>query len=232
MRFLSLDTSSESGSCVLSIDGRTLVGDCPAGPSHSETLLPLIAGLLGEAGLSLAELDGIAFAAGPGAFTGLRVACGIAQGLAVAHDLPVLPVNSLASMAWAASSTVGERVLTLLDARMGEVYWGCFERLADGVKELVAAEVCPPALLPVPVDGGWIVCGNGLRAYPELGERLAAVANRLMPEILPHALAVAALAEPALARGEGIDAALAVPVYIREKVALTTAERLARGGKA
>lgn len=231
MRFLSLDTSSENGSCALSIEGQLLLGDCPAGRSHSETLLPLIGELLAKAGIRLAELDGIAFGAGPGAFTGLRVACGIAQGLAVAHDLPVLPVNSLAAMAWAATTRPGERVLTLLDARMGEVYWGRFERLAEGLQVLSEAEVCPPALLPELNEADWIVCGNGLSAYPDIAARVTAAARQL-PAILPHAAAVAALAGPALARGEGIDAALAVPVYIREKVALTTAERLARGGKA
>lgn len=232
MRFLSLDTSTESGSCALTVDDQLFVRDCPVGRSHSETLLPLINELLAGAGLALSSLDGIAFGAGPGAFTGLRVACGIAQGLAVVHELPVLPVGSLAAMAWSASANIGERVLCLLDARMGEVYWGCFERQADGVAVLTESAVCPPELLPIPAGGDWIVCGNGLSAYPELAAKLAGIARTQLPTIMPHAAAVAALAAPALARGAGIDAALALPVYVRDKVALTTAERLARGGKA
>ena len=191
--------------------------------------------MLSEAGLSLAMLDGIAFGAGPGAFTGLRVACGIAQGLAVVHDLPVLPVSSLAAMAWAASNSPdhqGEPIISVLDARMGEVYWGCYQCRANELLALTAEGVYPPQLLPLPERGVWVACGNGLSAYPLIGEHLAPWLVRRQDEILPHATAVAALAAPALARGEGIDAALAVPVYVRDKVALTTAERLARGGKA
>lgn len=232
MRLLSLDTSSEFGSCALWRDGEVLARECPAGRSHSETLLPLVNDLLAEAGLTLSMLDGIAFGAGPGAFTGLRVACGIAQGLAVVDDLPVVPVSSLAAMAWTASSQVGERVVVALDARMGEVYWGLYQRQADAMLALAADGVFPPEMLPLPESSGWLACGNGLTAYPAIREKLTPLVVGWRPEVLPHAAAIAALAAPCLARGEGIDAALALPVYVRDKVALTTAERLARGGKA
>ncbi|MCL2635563.1 MAG: tRNA (adenosine(37)-N6)-threonylcarbamoyltransferase complex dimerization subunit type 1 TsaB, partial [Betaproteobacteria bacterium] len=116
MLILALETSTELGSCALWRDGAVLERRCPSGRPHSETLLPLVRELLGEAGVGIAALDAIAFGVGPGAFTGLRVACGAAQGLAVAAGRPLLPVTSLEAMALQAGD--GE-VLALLDARMG-----------------------------------------------------------------------------------------------------------------
>lgn len=232
---LSLDTTTEAGSCALYLRGEVLLRHCPVGQSHSETLLPLVRQLLAEAGLSLNALDGIAFGAGPGSFTGLRVACGAAQGLAVASELPLLPVGSLACMAWAAGAP---QVLVALDARMGEVYWGRYARTAEGVTALVADRVLPPAEVLQDVggmkngSGAWLACGNGLTAYPEIAEQLQSRGIALQPAITPDAGWVAQLAVPALSRGEGLDPALAAPVYVRDKVALTVAERLARGGKA
>jgi tRNA threonylcarbamoyladenosine biosynthesis protein TsaB len=228
---LSLDTTTEAGSCALYLRGEVVQRHCPPGQSHSETLLPLVRQLLAEAGIGLSALDGIAFGAGPGSFTGLRVACGAAQGLAVACNLPLLPVGSLAALAWGAAAP---RVLVALDARMGEVYWGRYARTVDGVTALADPQVLPPAsvLAELPETGDWVACGNGLTAYPELAERLTALGVPQLPQIAPDAALVAALAAPALVRGEGIDPALAAPVYVRDKVALTVAERLARGGKA
>ena len=124
MNILALETSTESGSCALLLGEHLSERRCPAGRPHSETLLPLIRELLSESGVKLAQLDAIAFGAGPGAFTGLRVACGVAQGLAVGAGLPVVPVCGLEAMA----ATVGApRVLSLLDARMGEIYAAAYE---------------------------------------------------------------------------------------------------------
>ncbi|MFZ2852545.1 MAG: tRNA (adenosine(37)-N6)-threonylcarbamoyltransferase complex dimerization subunit type 1 TsaB [Rhodocyclaceae bacterium] len=225
MNLLALETSTDVGSIALWRDGEILLRACPAGVSHSQTLLPLIAATMAEAGLGFADLDGIAFGAGPGSFTGLRVACGVAQGLAFAHDLPLVPVGTLDAMALASG---GERVIVTLDARMGEVYSGCF---ADGVP-LGPVGVYPPGALPLPETGGWLACGNGLAAYPAVHERLAPFVAAWLPELMPSADAVARLAAPRLARGERIDPADAVPLYVRDKVAQTVAERLAQGGKA
>lgn len=128
MLILALETSTELGSCALWHDGQLTERLCPAGRPHSETLLPLVRELLQEAGVNVGQLDAIAFGVGPGAFTGLRVACGAAQGLAVAGNIPLLPVTSLEAMAAASGA---ERVLALLDARMGEVYAGAYQRMAD-----------------------------------------------------------------------------------------------------
>lgn len=225
MKLLAIDTSTESGSIALLNDGELLRRQCPAGRSHSETLLPLIRDTLHEASWCLAELAAIAFAAGPGSFTGLRVACGITQGLAFAHDLPVVAVGTLDAMALHSG---GRRVIVLLDARMGEVYHGCF---VDG-QGVTAVAVDPPAQLPVPHTVGWLACGNGLRHYPMLRQRLVDHVDAWLPELLPDAGAVALLGAEGLACGKGIDAAEATPLYVRNKIALTVAERLATGGKA
>ncbi len=230
MQILALETSTEHGGCALWRDGEVLEKFCPAGRSHSETLLPLVRELLAEAGTAVGRLDGISFGVGPGAFTGLRVACGAAQGLAVACDLPVLPVTSLACMAAACG---GSKVMSLLDARMGEVYVASYENRPEGPLLLDEIRVVVPAAITW--QGGadsWLACGNALRAYPELAERLQTEGSVLRPDVLPLPAWVARLAAPALRDGKGIDPALAVPLYIRDKVAKTVAERLSEGGRA
>ncbi|MBK8321113.1 MAG: tRNA (adenosine(37)-N6)-threonylcarbamoyltransferase complex dimerization subunit type 1 TsaB [Betaproteobacteria bacterium] len=229
MLILALETSTELGSCALWRDGDIVERLCPPGQSHSETLLPLVRELLGESGLKVAQLDAIAFGVGPGAFTGLRVACGIAQGLAVAANIPLVPVTSLEAMA---EMTGAEQVLALLDARMGEVYAGSYQRSANGYALQGEIRVWSPANVPLPTDAGWLICGNAPSAYPELQARIVAAGLPIHPGILPTAAALARLAAPRAARGEGIDAALAAPLYIRDKVAKTVAERLSEGGRA
>lgn len=191
----------------------------------STQLLPWLQQLLAEAGICLAALDAIAFGAGPGAFTGIRLACGLAQGLALGLDLPLLGVCDLEALAL--ESGPG-RVAVAIDARMGEVYHARYGVRAEGI-EVLAAPACaaPSALAPLPPGQEWTGCGDGLLAYPELWRGQIAVRRG---ECSPTAAAVARLAEPRLARGEGVDPALAAPLYVRDRVALTTAERLARGG--
>lgn len=225
MNILALETAADPGSVALWRDGAVVARSCPDGQSNSATLLPQAEALLREAGLGFADLDGIAFGAGPGSFTGLRVACGVAQGLAVARDVPLLGIGTLAAMALECG---GERVIVALDARMGEVYFGFF---ADGVLQGEIGLSAPDAL-PLPASGRWQACGNGLAAYPVLRERLAPAVEVWKPEIMPSAAAVARLAAQQLARGERLDPAEAVPLYVRDKVAKTVAERLAEGGKA
>lgn len=229
MNLLALETSTDVGSIALWRGGDVLLRVCPAGISHSATLLPLIVATMTEVGLDFADLDGIAFAAGPGSFTGLRVACSVAQGLAFAHDIPLLPVGTLDALAVASG---GQRVLVALDARMGEVYFGCFEARFEAPCAAGTVGVYSPVAVPLPESAGWLACGNGWAAYPALRERLSPCVDQWMPELMPSAEAVARIAAPRLARGEQVDPADAVPVYIRNKVAQTVAERLLRGGKA
>ncbi|MFT3850085.1 MAG: tRNA (adenosine(37)-N6)-threonylcarbamoyltransferase complex dimerization subunit type 1 TsaB [Propionivibrio sp.] len=225
MLILALETAVDPGSVALWRDGKIVARHCPDGRSNSETLLPLAAETLRENGLAFADLQGIAFGMGPGSFTGLRVSCGAAQGLAAARDLPLIGIVTLEAMALASG---GERIIVALDARMGEVYYGLY------VEGRLQGEigVYSPESVPLPESSGWLACGNGLSSYPALRERLASVVNVWRPEIMPSAEAVVRLAAPRLARGESIDAADAAPLYVRNKVAQTVAERLAIGGRA
>ena len=229
MLILALETSTELGSCALWRDGSVLERFCPPGRSHSETLLPLVRELLAEAGTKVAALDGIAFGAGPGAFTGLRVACGAAQGLAAASDRLLLPVCSLEAMALQAGNGP---VIALLDARMGEAYAARYLCAGDDCRLVGEIRVLAPAAIELPEEAGWRACGNAALAYPALAMRLQESGIALIDGILPTAAAVARLAAPRLARGEGIDAAQAAPLYVRNKVAKTVAERLEEGGRA
>lgn len=225
MQFLSLESSTDAGSVALWRDGVVTERHCPVGPPSSATVLPLAAELMAEAGLGFGDLDAIAFGTGPGSFTGLRVACGAAQGLAVGQGIPVLPVGTLDAIA----AAVPERqVVACLDARMNEVYSALF---VDG-HAVSPIGVYPPESVPLPEGAGWVAAGNALAAYPALLARIQPCVETVRPEVMPTAGAVARLAAPRLARGEGIDPAEAAPVYVRDKVALTVAERLAQGGRA
>ena len=225
MNILALETAADPGSIALWRDGDVVERRCAPTQSNSATLLPLAETTLREAGLTFAELDAIAFGAGPGSFTGLRVACGVAQGLAFACDLPLFAVGTLEAMA---QESGFNRVIVTLDARMGEVYVGFFE---DG-QQRGEIGVYSPQHVPLPETTGWLACGNALAAYPLLRERLSPFVTRWQPELLPSAAGVARIAASRLAHGEAIDPADAVPFYVRDKVAKTVAERLAEGGKA
>ena len=229
MKILAIETSTDFGTCALLQDGVIDQRICPPGRPHSETLLPLVREMMANSGIGFAQLDALAFGAGPGAFTGLRVACGVSQGLAVGAGLPVVPVCGLEAMA----ASLGEpRVLSLLDARMGEVYAAAYERCGANLELRGEIRVGSPAILDLPASGDWIACGNALAAYPELTERLRDAGFVLRPGILPEACAVAQLAAHRLAHGAGIDPAQAAPLYVRDKVARTIRERLDAGGKA
>ena len=223
MKFAALETSTEWCSVALWRDGELAAIEERAGHRHGELALPMLGRLLEAAHLSAGDLDAVAFGAGPGSFTGLRIACGIAQGLAFARNLPVLGVSSLETLA---EECGAPRVVACLDARMGEVYYSALER-NDGSPgkrwiEVIPALCAAPAAVPQPPGEGWVGCGSGFAAYGSLG------LSNVIPDIHPSAVAVARLAAPRLAAGEGVDAALAVPDYVRDKVAFTISERSAR----
>lgn len=180
--------------------------------------------LLAEADLALCDLDGLAHGMGPGSFTGLRIACGVAQGLALGAGLPVLGVSTLEALA---EESGGERVAACLDARMHEVYAGLYQRQGEGWECLAGPLVCPPAVAPLPGEVGYVGVGSGFAAYPALAERFAGRLARIDAVALPHARAIARLAAPRFARGEGRPAEAAEPLYIRDRVALKIHERIA-----
>jgi tRNA threonylcarbamoyladenosine biosynthesis protein TsaB len=219
MRFAAFETSTEWCSVALWLDGEIAGIEQAVGNRHSERVLPMLEKLFEMKGIAASGLDAVAFGAGPGSFTGLRIACGVAQGIALARGIPALGVSTLEALA---EESGEERVFACLDARMGEVYCSAHERSGGAWREVVPALCTPPGALPQPAGEGWVGCGNGFAAYGPMG--LA----RVMPELHPSALAVARLAAPRLAAGEGVDAALAVPTYVRDKVAYTEAERRAR----
>ena len=225
MKILALETAADPGSVALWCDGTVTARTCPLDQTNSAALLPEARALLAESSLGFADLDAVAFGAGPGSFTGLRVACGVAQGLAFGRGVPLIGVGTLEAMA---CESGGRRVFVALDARMGEVYHACY---VDGVLQGEIG-VHPPESVPLPDGGEWLACGNALTVYPLLRERLAAQVVVWQPESLPSAMGVVRLAAPRLSRGEAVDPALAAPFYVRDKVAKTVAERLAEGGRA
>ena len=225
---LAIETSSELASCALlnSAAGGVSARESSGVRTHSQSVLPMVQELLREAGLALADCDAIAFGAGPGSFSGVRTACGVAQGLAFGARLPVLPLVTLEAMAEACRARTGAtEVLAVLDARMNEVYWAQYRW--NGAWETVCAPAlsAPDAVAPLAAPG-LAACGNGFAAYPDAfaGRDFAAGA---LADILPHARELALLGAAALAEGRAVPADQAQPLYLRNKVAYTSAERQA-----
>lgn len=222
---IAIETSSELASAALLRDGCVLTREASGVSTHSLAILPLVQNLLAQAGISLAACDAIAFGSGPGTFTGVRTACGIAQGLAFGLDLPVVPVVTLQAMAQACREASGAaEVLAVLDARMGEVYWAQYRYVNQWQVVVEPTLSAPSAVSPT---GAVVACGNGLLAYATaFGAQGFAAAAR--PDIMPHAAQIASLAHIALAHGQAVAPRDAQPLYLRNKVALTTNERLAK----
>ena len=192
-----------------------------AGQRHSALIIAMVESTLLEAGADLAGLSEIAFGAGPGSFTGLRIACGVAQGLAFGANLPVRAVSSLLALAQASGK---DAVIAALDARMNEVYWAAWRRREAGSEWEVASApaVAPAATVRLPAGARWFGAGNGFAAYPALGAAMPTLAG-CDPSLRVTARAIAELA---LAEHGVLGAAdHAFPHYIRDKVALTTLER-------
>lgn len=227
LKILAFDTSTEWCSAALSLDGEVRTRAVHAGQKHSELLLPMVTALLDEAGLALRDLDLIAFGQGPGSFTGLRIACGVAQGLAFGAGLPVLGVVTLEALAEeAALETDGDRVVACLDARMREVYAAIYRRAGAGWQVESAPGLYAPAEAPLPEGEGYIGCGSGFAAYAEvLADRYAGRLSHVQPELHPHARAIARLAGARFAQTGGLPPEAAEPFYVRDKVALKTCER-------
>lgn len=224
MRILAIDASTEWCSVAVGGGARWHVRDEHARETHSERLLPMVRSALAEAGWTLSALDGIAFGAGPGSFTGVRIGCGVAQGLALGADLPVVPVPTLAAIAQDVWRERGEaRVFACLDARMREVYLAAYTRDGEVWRTVGAPAVLAPSEMRAPSGGAWFGAGNGFAAYPMLAAQLEMAG--VDAGARPTARAVGELALPRLAAGEGVSAAEALPLYVRHRVALTVAER-------
>jgi len=214
MILLGLDASSDACTVALSIDGETLLRHQIAPRRHAALLLPMIDELLAEAAISASRLSAIAFGRGPGAFTGLRIAAGVTQGIAYGLDLPVVPISSLATLA---QGTPADQVWAGYDARLGEVYWGAYQRNAAGLMEPVIEErVCPPEQ----IDGGGLEqatgAGHAWQTYQDvLRTQLGTSISAMLPDALPSAADLVRLAAPLVATGEVVSPEQAQPVYLR-----------------
>lgn len=220
---LAIETSSELASVAL-LHGEAVLSRQSTGVrTHSASVLPMVQELLAEAGTKLDQCDAIAFGSGPGSFTGVRTACGVAQGLAFGAKLPVIPLVTLPAMAHACYEQYGAtEVLCVLDARMNEVYSAQYTLVGGQWTEVSAPVLTAPEAVK-PVDkAGLVACGNGFAAYPDV---FAAIGLTVYPEILPHAAQLARLAVAELVAGRTVGAADAQPLYLRNKIAYTAAER-------
>ena len=242
MKLLAIDSATERLALAAVDDGRAQAGaalarthcriehlDLDGGAAASAQALPMLIALLQRVGWRFADLDAIAFGRGPGGFTGLRTACAVAQGLAYGQGVPVVPVDSLAIVAEdaarAAGLAPGALVWVAMDARMDEIYAGCYRDDGDAGW---TPQVEPVLTTPEALHAAWrdappaFVAGSALHAF---GERLQTGAARRAPDEQRRAASLGWLAAAGLARGDAVRADQALPVYLRDKVAQTTAER-------
>lgn len=232
MNLLALDTSTEVLSLALQVGDKTFTHSQLAGNASSQLILPHIQVLFDSANVKLDDLNGIAFGSGPGAFTGVRIACGVAQGLGFGANLPVVGVNTLLALAEASGE---ENVIACLDARMGEIYHAAFQKHENTWYETLETTVTKPEASPqlasrasqmMMHEKAWVGVGSGWGVYGEILSNIYMQhLSKIMAEITPTAEAILRLATPIFAAGLAKPASEAAPMYIRNRVALTSAER-------
>lgn len=222
MKILAIDTATEACSAALLLDDNISERYEVQPRKHGELILGMMDSLLKDAELMLNDLDALAFGRGPGAFTGVRIGTGVAQGTAFGADLPVLPISNLAALAQGCYRQTGaRRILSAFDARMGELYWGAFELGAAGLVEPVGHEqVAPEGQVLLPEGGDWQGAGSGWETYGEaLSERMGERLTHSHPELLCRAGDIARLALSDFKAGKAVSAEAALPVYLRDQVA-------------
>ncbi len=227
MNLLALDTSTEFLSLALKLGENTFTHYQSAGSASSQLVLPQIQVLLDSAKVKLKDLDGIAFGAGPGAFTGVRIASGVAQGLGFGANLPVVGINTLIVVAEASGQN---KVIVCLDARMGEIYHAALIKQNGNWLEVSETKVCKPQDAPMVEGDNWFGAGSGWAAYSEkltqiYAQNLSQTLPNVLVNITPTAEAILRLAQPVFAIRQAKPAMEAMPIYIRNRVALTTLER-------
>src|SRR6202165_1725771 len=222
LNLLAVETSTELCSVALLRGGELFVEEAMAQNRHSEMLVPMVRKVLERAHLAVAQMDAFAFGQGPGSFTGIRIACGIVQGLAFASHRPVVPVPSLLALAEQSNES---RVIAALDARMGEAYLAAYARNGDDWDEVIAPRLVDAGVLPPLPGRRWAATGSGFDRHAWLRDAYRDTVEMRFEGDLPRAGAVARLAARRFARGGGIAADEAAPLYLRDKVAMTTEER-------
>jgi tRNA threonylcarbamoyladenosine biosynthesis protein TsaB len=235
MKILALETSTEYCSVALwqscaagqgtaaGLDGVTTQHFELVGQKHSELLIAMVAALLQETGFKIGDMDGIAYGSGPGSFTGVRIACGATQGLALGAGLNVSGICTLQALAQGSGQP---RVIAALDARMGEIYCAAYEKQGDDWVTVFEPCLCKPEDAPQVSGEGWFGAGSGFAAFTDaLQSRYAGQLAGTDGAAVPQASFIAELGAAQFARGLSVDAALAQPFYLRDKVAFKTAER-------
>jgi tRNA threonylcarbamoyladenosine biosynthesis protein TsaB len=223
MRILALDTATGNCSAAIACDGRLIARERLLERGHAECILTMVDEVLSEAGTRLADLTAIAFGRGPGSFTGARLAASIAQGLAYGAAVPVVAVSDLQAVAQRVlrEEAAARRVLVCNDARMREVYWGCFARSGAGLATPVGGErVGAPGTVSLPPEwpgAGSYGAGSGFAAYPQLQASFAGTLAAII-ETRPRAEEIALLAVAEAAAGRLLDPEQALPVYLRDEV--------------
>lgn len=230
MNILAIDSATEACSVALLADETCIERFQMGTRQHNQFILPMVEEILAEGGFSLGQLDAIAFGRGPGAFTGVRIAAGVVQGLAYGAELSVIPVSTLAALALDAVESSGiKTACACIDARMNEVYWGIYEyqgyqdsvELTDFETVVPAQQVKKPESMEVVgVGSGWATYGDILK------QRLANKVIQILPDRFPRATFIARLAKVAHGRGEFLTPDLALPVYLRNNVARKSSEML------
>jgi tRNA threonylcarbamoyladenosine biosynthesis protein TsaB len=225
MNLLAIETSTELCSVALLRDGELFVEEALAENRHSELLMPMVRRVLERSRLGAKQMHAFAFGQGPGSFTGIRIACGVVQGLAFGAGRPVVPVPSLLALAEQANES---RVAAALDARMGEAYIAAYARNADDWDEVIAPRLVDADGVPALPGPRWAGTGSGLDRHAWLRDAWRGAIEMRLEGDLPRAGAVARIAARRYARGASVPAEQAAPLYLRDKVALTTQERQAR----
>ena len=226
---VAIDTSTEACSVALQCNGESIYRYRVEPRIHAKVLFPMLNELLAEAGISTMQIDAVAFARGPGAFTGVRIGTAAAQAIALGGDLPVAPVSTLAAIAHRCYREHGpDKIAVAIDARMGEVYWGAYQ--IDESRQLTLngiEKVCDPADVDV-LDNNWCAAGTGWHTY---AEQLNAASGAVVTsgiDPFPHALDILMIGNGVLSTGGGVSAESALPVYLRDNVALTEEQRKQR----
>jgi tRNA threonylcarbamoyladenosine biosynthesis protein TsaB len=223
MRLLAIETSTECCSAALLLGGELRLRETLTDRGHAELILPYVDELLSEAGLTLSRLDGIAFGRGPGAFTGLRIAAGVTQGLAYGAGLKVVGISSLAAVALRVPAATGASILVCNDARMGELYWAHFRRDTNDSIVVAGPERVGPPDAVLAAAAATDAAGNGLDRHAPLKAALQASGVILHAGVYPRADAVARLGATAFAAGLAMPPDAALPVYVRDEVATVRA---------
>lgn len=221
MKLLAIETSSDACSAALLFDGGIISRFQVAPRRHADILLPMLDDVLGEAGLGLTQLDALAMGCGPGAFTGLRIAAGVVQGLAYAADLPVARISTLTALAQRGRREFGsDKVLCGFDARLGEVYWSACVLTDEEVMVPAGEEcVCRPEDVPQPDGGSWLGLGSAWQSYATpLSKRLQLYCHRWHGDCYTQAEDIAILGAHAFRNGQVVPAEQVIPVYLRNTV--------------